>query len=343
MPALPPIAAPVRWRDRAYPQRTGTRCATPRSIETTNHPRTVATGSLPHPRDRHTRASGRRDDPGDPGDGRITHAIDCRVGFLNSPPTDTPIQTHRSSRRQKRPRRCRPLQSQRSSKRQRRRHRGAHTVAPTTEVPSPTAPSGLVPTVPPPLPTETFTPVPVVDTPLPTQPPAGGVIPPTPTAIPLPAPGLPTPVQTVTTISGSITSTIGVEVPPVEPVPAPSAPSESERAFDLALFIDNFVIALGYIWICCGILFLVAAVIGGVWFLRRPARSRTAPSNPAAPPYQPPAGPPPVTPQSWSAPAPSTPQPADPAQPAAPGPDKPRAAARHWQAPPDDFDHPSSS
>lgn len=206
-----------------------------------------------------------------------------------------------------------------------------------TSPPSPTMPVDIVPTVPPPFPTETFTPFPTPEVPTPVistpTPPANGVIPPTPTAVAVPPPGEPLAPPVLATLQ-ALTGTLGAEAPPGTSLA--ESPADTGRAFDLALFIDNFVIALGYIWICCGVLFLIAAAIGGVLFLRRPARARTTPQTPPRAPYQPPSsssapGPAPWAPQDSAAAAPF--------QASA----QPRPAARHRAAPPSDLDPPPPS
>jgi hypothetical protein len=179
-----------------------------------------------------------------------------------------------------------------------------------TPIPIPTMPSEIVPTVPPPFPTE----------PLP---------PPEPTAVPEPPVA---PVQPTLILTQALTATLGMEAPPAEQEQLP--PADAERRFDLALFIDNFVVALGYIWICCGALVLAAAGVGAVVFLRRPSRSRSPQQPASVPPYQPAAGSPVTAPEPevWSAPPPAAP--ATSGQPDATPPPQPRPAARHKPSPP---------
>lgn len=70
-------------------------------------------------------------------------------------------------------------------------------------------------------------------------------------------------------------------------------PAAEPRRLDAALFIDNLVIAFGYVWMCFGALTLMAAALGGFWLWRRraqpPAQRVPDPGPAPAPPL--PAGP----------------------------------------------------
>jgi hypothetical protein len=90
----------------------------------------------------------------------------------------------------------------------------------------------------------------------------------------------------------------------------------AEPSLDLALFIDNLVVAFGYVWIACGLFLLPLAVIGGLFLARRPR-----------PPYTPvhiPQPPRPAGPQAGA----TQPPPPPPVKPAASGGSQ-RVAARH--------------
>jgi hypothetical protein len=73
--------------------------------------------------------------------------------------------------------------------------------------------------------------------------------------------------------------------PPAAPPAAPSdratpAPAAGQTAVPgLAQLIDEAVVALGYLWLCCGALGLAAAALILAWLARRSARRR---GNPAA-------------------------------------------------------------
>jgi hypothetical protein len=96
---------------------------------------------------------------------------------------------------------------------------------------------------------------------------------------------------------------------------APAEEQTVQRRLDPALFIDNMVIAFGYVWMCFGLLAIVAAALGGVFLWRR--RNRL-PAQPVPDP-----GPPPAAQQSPPAPPPSPPT---------------RVAARRSSPPPQDLD-----
>lgn len=209
-------------------------------------------------------------------------------------------------------------------------------VSPPTETPDPNSPL--------PSPTFTVTPFPsdtpteslpapdaTATPPLPadTPPPPVDATPVAPTAAPppletatatAPAPLLVVPLATP---AAPVTATVAGETPPPTPtvralviLPAEPTASTPERRIDPALFIDNLVIAFGYVWICLGALALVIAALGAVLLLRRPQRpaSAAAPSAPSRP--APSAAPPPPPP------------------PPAPG----RVAARHRRRSTDEFD-----
>jgi hypothetical protein len=61
---------------------------------------------------------------------------------------------------------------------------------------------------------------------------------------------------------------VGPAVPLPEPTPTP-APAEAPGPAEL---IDSAIVALGYVWLCCGVLFLVVAALTVVWLARRSRR-----------------------------------------------------------------------
>jgi hypothetical protein len=105
-------------------------------------------------------------------------------------------------------------------------------------------------------------------------------------------------------------------IPPPAEETAPIEDATGRRRLDPALFIDNLVIAFGYVWMCFGALAIAGAALGGVWLWRR--RSRP-PAQPVPDPGQPAAQPP--------AKAPAPPPPAS-----------TRVAARRGSPPPEDLD-----
>ena len=145
-----------------------------------------------------------------------------------------------------------------------------------------------------PLPALTDTPLPALtDTPLPTS-----TLPDLQPIQPIATPETPTPTATATATSSPTpwpTSTLrAVVIVPAEPSePAP------EPRIDPALFIDNLVIAFGYVWFCLGGLFVVIVALGALLLWRRPRNSLAVPvagDQPAPPPNQPPVQPPPPPP-----------------------------------------------
>ncbi len=61
---------------------------------------------------------------------------------------------------------------------------------------------------------------------------------------------------------------------PAAPLPAP-APKPETALSDVpsaAQLIDNGVVALSYLWLCCGVFFLIGATLGLVWLVRRSRR-----------------------------------------------------------------------
>jgi hypothetical protein len=184
------------------------------------------------------------------------------------------------------------------------------------EKPTETPPAPPTDTPPPP-PTDTPPPPPTqpafvspIDTP--TPPPVPPIEPP---AVPQPAlePGQPItlPLEAAMPGAGAAEERAAVQ----EEAPA--------RRLDPALFIDNLVIAFGYVWMCFGVLALVGAALGGLFLWRR---RRQPPSQPAPTPGQP-AGQP-----AGQAP------PAQPPPPPPPPPPHTRVAARHQPSPPTDLD-----
>lgn len=148
--------------------------------------------------------------------------------------------------------------------------------------------------------------LPAAATPLPES---GLVPPPPPTSAPTLPPSPPPPTPT------PILGIVVVRPPAEEP-----APPVADRSLDLALFIDNLVVAFGYVWIACGLLLLPLAVIGGFWLARRP--------RPPYTPVQIPQQPTPPGPQAGAASPPPPPAPPPAAKPAASGGSQ-RVAARH--------------
>lgn len=186
------------------------------------------------------------------------------------------------------------------------------------------------------LPTDTPTALPT-DTPFlpPTEPP---VLPSTDTpAPPLLDPLLGSPLDTPTPtpvlalpgptlgLSQPITLPLAVDAAAETGAAEPRAAVQEEaaaRRLDPALFIDNMVIAFGYVWMCFGLLTLAGAGLGGLLLWQR---RRRQPAQPAP------------TPGPTSVPRPATPATAPP--PAAPPPPPPtRVTARRGSPPPKDLD-----
>lgn len=142
--------------------------------------------------------------------------------------------------------------------------------------------------------------------------PETGLVPPPPTpAVPTVPPAAPPP---------TATPILGIVVVPPPAQPAEPTEPVADRSLDLALFIDNLVIAFGYVWIACGLLLLPLAVIGGFLLARRP--------RPPYTPVQIPQQPRPPGPQAGAASPPPPPAPPPAARPAASGGSQ-RVAARH--------------
>lgn len=107
---------------------------------------------------------------------------------------------------------------------------------------------------------------------------------------------------------------------------APADEQAASRRLDPALFIDNLVIAFGYVWMCLGLLAIAGAALGGVFLWRRRKRPPAQPvpdpgPQPAAPPTTRPAKPPVQQPTTTPPPPPPT-----------------RVAARRSSPPPQDLD-----
>jgi hypothetical protein len=68
---------------------------------------------------------------------------------------------------------------------------------------------------------------------------------------------------------------------PGQPLVAPPAPTLAPRTTpaaapetaSLAQLIDEAIVALSYLWLCCGILVLVVAALVIVWLARRSTRA----------------------------------------------------------------------
>lgn len=164
------------------------------------------------------------------------------------------------------------------------------------------------------------------DTPfvLPTETPlAPPIVAPTPPVL-APEPILPPPASPLTSEQPiTVPLEVVLVIPPPAEEPAPVEEQAVQRRLDPALFIDNLVIAFGYVWMCFGSLAMVAAGLGGVWLWRRRARP---PAQRVPDPGQPATQPPTTTPVQAQSPA------------AAPAPSPTRVAARHRSSPPQDLD-----
>ena len=60
--------------------------------------------------------------------------------------------------------------------------------------------------------------------------------------------------------------------PPEQPAAPANAPSDVPG---VAQLIDNGIVALSYVWLCCGVLFLIGATLILVWLVRRSQRRRS--------------------------------------------------------------------
>lgn len=203
------------------------------------------------------------------------------------------------------------------------------------------------------------TPPPLIDTPTPAAP-----LPPQPEPTPQPDlppaaintpstffPPMPTPIPTPVPLPyRTPTPTPTAEVTPTEPVIAleppapPSAPAE-EPGLDLALFIDNLVIAVGYFWLCCGALVVLGGLAGGAWLMLRKQQAAAGPATPMPSPARPRRpGPGPGNPRQSAASPPArrpvTTRPPDSGNPFTPAaPPRPRSVARHGEAGGSSADH----
>ena len=61
-------------------------------------------------------------------------------------------------------------------------------------------------------------------------------------------------------------------VGPAVPLPEATAPSAAPPVPGAAQLIDNAVVALSYLWLCCGFLFILALALIIVWLARRSRR-----------------------------------------------------------------------
>jgi len=120
-----------------------------------------------------------------------------------------------------------------------------------------TATSSPMPTL---EPTQVATPEPMVS---PT--PFGFLPPPT-----LTSPGTPIPAVAPSPVPGELP----VRVAPTEPPPSAGTNSRPQTNVTAALatLIDQGVLAVGYLWLCCGVLALVGAGGALIWFSRRSRR-----------------------------------------------------------------------
>jgi hypothetical protein len=100
-----------------------------------------------------------------------------------------------------------------------------------------------------------------------------------PTASPTPPGFLPPPTLTSpgTPVPAEPSPQLPAELLPLRPAPTetPGAASQPETGFSMTLagLIDQGVLALGYLWLCCGIFALIG--VGGAlfWFFRRARRA----------------------------------------------------------------------
>ncbi|MFZ2489302.1 MAG: hypothetical protein WAZ19_14415 [Anaerolineae bacterium] len=183
-----------------------------------------------------------------------------------------------------------------------------------TPLPQPTntAPAPATATVPPPAPGVTPNNTVAAPTDLPPLPADSGQPGLAPTRTPqpiLPPPAVPLAGTATITATQSLTGTNSLISGT-----APSAPRQSLRErLDPVLFIDNLVVAFGYVWMCFATLIILALTLAAILFVGR----RRARQNQAVPPLQPETAPPRPFPTPPSAP-----------------PASPRVAARRRPSPP---------
>ena len=121
---------------------------------------------------------------------------------------------------------------------------------------------------------EIFEPTPEPIVPMATEPPVAPVQPPgepgQPPAGFLPAPTLTNPDALRPLPSVAQPPLSGPTVSPAEP--APPEPAAASSVPTVAQLIDNGIIALSYVWLCCGMLVLISGALVLVWLARRSAR-----------------------------------------------------------------------
>lgn len=106
---------------------------------------------------------------------------------------------------------------------------------------------------------------------------APGQLLPTPTPFPSPAPPL---FPNLTLVATATTTPTSTATP--TPTGQPGEIPPEDAGLDLALLIDNLVIASAYVWLCCGLLVLLLAAGGFVFLLQRREglRGDQAPATP---------------------------------------------------------------
>lgn len=140
---------------------------------------------------------------------------------------------------------------------------------------SPLVPGDTPPAVPPPGEMITDTPTPAAFEPTPEAPSPIATLPPLePTALPpsfLPAPTLTNP-DALLPLPPAVGQPplVGPAAPPVEPSPVPA--SATSAVPSAAQLIDNAIVALSYVWLCCGVAFLALAAAVLIWLARRSPR-----------------------------------------------------------------------
>jgi len=91
----------------------------------------------------------------------------------------------------------------------------------------------------------------------------------------LPPPTLTSPGTSVPAVAPSpLPGELAVRIAPTEPPPSAetNSPPQANVTAALARLIDQGVLAVGYLWLCCGILALVGVGGARIWFFRRSRR-----------------------------------------------------------------------
>jgi len=73
-------------------------------------------------------------------------------------------------------------------------------------------------------------------------------------------------------LPSTVPAELPVRVAPTEPVPDEDSQPKTDITGTLAQLIDQGVLALGYLWLCCGIVALAAFGGALIWFFRRSRR-----------------------------------------------------------------------